>query len=155
MWSGAASEMLANIAELTREASADIAGLTRLLLPAQEEPLTRGQIDELLARTAKIGARLDYHITGDVGRISGSAAPVTYRILQEGLTNAVRPAPGAAIRVTITCGDGIQIEVLNQPVPAGAADLSELGSGQGLTGLAERAGAVGAPFSSGPEPAGG
>ena len=45
--------MLGNIAELAREASADVAGLTRLLCPAQEHPLAREQIEELLARTAQ------------------------------------------------------------------------------------------------------
>jgi signal transduction histidine kinase len=152
---GAAGEMLGNIAELAREASADIAGLTRLLLPAPDEPLARAQIEELLARTAKTGVRLDYDIAADVGQISGPAGPVTYRILQEGLTNAVRHAPGAAIHVTVTCGDGVRIEVVNQPAPAGAAGLGDLGSGRGLAGLAERAAAVGGTFASGPAPAGG
>jgi signal transduction histidine kinase len=152
---GAAGEMLGNIAELAREASADIAGLTRLLWPAREEPLARAQIQELLARTAKTGVRLDYDITGDVSQIAGPAAPVTYRILQEGLTNAVRHAPGAAIQVTVTCGDGVRIEVVNQPAPTGAAGLGDLGSGRGLAGLAERAAAVGGTFASGPAPAGG
>jgi signal transduction histidine kinase len=152
---GAAAEMLATIAEQAREASADIAGLTRLLSPAGDEPLTRAQIEELLARTAKTGVRLDYDIAGDVGQISGPAAPVTYRILQEGLTNAVRHSPGAAIHVSVTCGDGVRIEVVNQPAPPGAAGLGDLGSGRGLAGLAERAAAVGGTFASGPAPAGG
>jgi signal transduction histidine kinase len=152
---GTAGEMLGNIARLAREASADVAGLTRLLWPASQEPLAREQIEELLARTAKTGVRLDYDIAGDVGQISGPAAPVTYRILQEGLTNAVRHAPGAAIRVTVTCGDGVRIEVVNQPAQDGAAGLGDLGSGRGLAGLAERAAAVGGTFASGPAPAGG
>jgi signal transduction histidine kinase len=152
---GAADEMLGNIAELAREASSDIAGLTRLLRPAREEPLARAQIQDLLARTAKTGVQLDYDIADDVGQISGLAAQVTYRILQEGLTNAVRHAPGAAIKVTVTCGDGVRVEVVNQPAPAGAAGLGDLGSGRGLAGLAERAAAVGGTFASGPAPAGG
>jgi signal transduction histidine kinase len=154
---GAAGEMLGNIAELAREAGADIAGLSRLLLSAWEEPLARAQIEELFTRTAKTGVRLDYDIAGDVGQISGPAAPVTYRILQEGLTNAVRHAPGAAIQVTVTvtCGDGVRIEVVNQPAPAGAVGLGDLGSGRGLAGLAERTAAVGGTFVSGPAPAGG
>jgi signal transduction histidine kinase len=152
---GAAGEMLGNIAELAREASADIAGLTHLLLPAADEPLARAQIEELLAWTAKTGVRIDWDIAGDVGQISGPAGPVTYRILQEALTNAVRHSPGASIQVTVACGDGVRIEVVNQPAPAGAAGLGDLGSGRGLAGLAERAAAVGGTFASGPAPAGG
>jgi signal transduction histidine kinase len=152
---GAADEMLAAIAEQAREAGADLAGLARLLAPARDEPLARAQIEELLARTAKAGVRLDYDIAEDVGLICGPAAPVTYRILQEGLTNALRHAPGAAVKVTVACGDGVRIEVVNQPAPAGAAGLGDLGSGRGLAGLAERAAAIGGTMASGPAPAGG
>jgi signal transduction histidine kinase len=150
-----ASEMLANIAELAREAAADVAGLTRLLGPEQEPGLARAQIEELLARTARAGVRLDYAIAGDVSQVSGAAAAVLYRVLQEGLTNAVRHAPGAAIQVRVSCGAGVRIEVVNQPPPPGAAGLGELGSGRGLAGLAERAAAVGGTVASGPVPAGG
>ena len=152
---GTADEMLGNIAELAREADADIAGLTRLLRPDREERLARAQIEELLARMAKAGVRLDYDITGDVSQISGPAAPVTYRILQEGLTNAVRHAPGAAIQVSLTCGEGVRIEVVNRAAPADAVGPGYLGSGQGLAGLAERAAAVGGTIVSGPAPGGG
>jgi signal transduction histidine kinase len=151
----AADEMLGNISELAREASADVAGLTRLLRPGQDEHLARAQLEELLARTARTGVRLDYEIAGDVGQISGPATSATYRILQEGLTNAVRHAPGAAIQVTVTCGDGVRIEIVNQPAPPGAVGPGGLGSGRGLAGLAERAAAVGGTFASGPAPAGG
>ena len=128
----AAGEMLANIAELAREASADVAGLTRLLGAEPEPGLARAQIEELLARTARAGVRLDYAIAGDVSQVSGAAAAVLYRVLQEGLTNAVRHAPGAAIQVRVSCGAGVRIEVVNQPSPPGAARLGELGSGHGL-----------------------
>jgi signal transduction histidine kinase len=150
-----ASEMLANIAELAREAAADVAGLTRLLGPELEPGLARVQIEELLARTARAGVRLDYAIAGDVSQVSGAAAAVLYRVLQEGLTNAVRHAPGAAIQVRVSCGAGVRIEVVNQPSPPGAAGLGELGSGRGLAGLAERAAAVGGTVASGPVAAGG
>jgi signal transduction histidine kinase len=152
---GAADEMLGNIAGLAREASADIAGLTRLLGPASDEPLARAQIEELMARTARTGVRLSYDVAGDLGQVRGPTAHVAYRILQEGLTNAVRHAPGAAIQVTVTCGDGVRIEIVNEPAPAGAAGLGDLGSGRGLAGLAERAAAVGGTFASGPVPGGG
>jgi signal transduction histidine kinase len=152
---GAAGEILGNIVELAREASADIAGLALLLRPDQEERLARAQIEELLARTARAGVRLDYDIAGDAGQISGPAASAAYRILQEGLTNAVRHAPGAAIRVTVTCGDGVRIEIVNQPAPPGAAGLGDLGAGRGLAGLAERAAEAGGTVASGPAAAGG
>jgi signal transduction histidine kinase len=78
----AAGELLANIAELAREATTDISGLTRLLNPALEHPLTQ---EHLLARTTQTGVQLDFDIVGDVSSIPGHAARATYRILQEGL----------------------------------------------------------------------
>ena len=63
-----------------------------------------------------------------------------YRIVQEGLTNARKHAPGAEVTVTVSGGPGpgLTAEVRNRwpiGVPAGAAIP---GAGQGLTGLTER-----------------
>jgi signal transduction histidine kinase len=151
----AAGELLGNIAELAREATTDISGLTRLLTPALEHPLTQEHLDDLVARTAQTGVQLDVDIVGDVNSIPGHAARATYRILQEGLTNAIRHAPGAAIGVNVVCGDDIRLEIVNQSPPAGAVGIGELGTGHGLTGLAERIAALGGTFHSGPVPAGG
>jgi len=151
----AASELLANIAELAREATMDISGLTRLLNPALEHPLTQEHFEDLLARTAQTGVQLDFDIVGDVSLIPGHAARATYRILQEGLTNAIRHAPGAAIQVSVACGEGVRLEIVNCPPPAGAVGIGQLGSGHGLTGLAERTAAIGGTIHSGPVPAGG
>ena len=75
--------------------------------------------------------------------------------MQEGLTNAIRHAPGAAIQVSVACGDGIRLEIVNQPPPAGAVSIGQLGTGRGLMGLAERTAAIGGTIHSGPVPAGG
>ena len=150
-----AEELLADIAELAREATADISGLTSLLNPGLEHPLTREQLENLLARTAQTGVQLDFEIVGDVSSIPGHAARATYRILQEGLTNAIRYAPGAAIQVRVACGDCIRLEIVNHAPPVGAAGIGQLGSGHGLAGLAERAATLGGTLHSRPAPGGG
>ncbi|MGB6583663.1 MAG: histidine kinase [Streptosporangiaceae bacterium] len=151
----AAGELLGIIAELVREATTDIGGLTYLLNPTLEHPLTQEHLEDLLARTAQTGVQLDFDIVGDVSSIPGHAARATYRILQEGLTNAIRHAPGAAIHVSVACGNGIRLEIVNDMPPAGAVGIGELGSGHGLAGLAERAAALGGTIHSGPVPVGG
>jgi len=151
----AAGELLGNIAELAGEATRDISGLTSLLTPALEHPLTREHIEDLLARTAQTGVRLDFDIAGDVSSIPGHAARAAYRVLQEGLTNAIRHAPGAAIQVKVDCGDCVRLEIINHPPPAGGVGIGDLGSGRGLTGLTERAAAIGGSIHSGPVAAGG
>jgi signal transduction histidine kinase len=153
----AAGELLGNIADLAREATTDISGLTSLLNPSLEHPLTQEHIEILLARATQTGVRPDSKITGDVSSVPGDAARVTYRILQEGLTNAIRYAPGAAIHVRLACGggDGVRVEIVNEAPLPGAPGIGELGSGHGLTGLAERITALGGAIRSGPVPAGG
>jgi signal transduction histidine kinase len=70
-------------------------------------------------------------------------------------TNAIRHAPGPAIQVRVACGHCVRLEIVNHPPPAGAVGIGHLGSGHGLTGLAERAAAIGGTINSGPVPAGG
>lgn len=77
---------------------------------------------------------------GDVGTVSGH---VTYRVVQEALTNTQKYASDQTVRITITgaAEHGIRIDVRNQ--------LSALppsvppGSRSGLTGLAEQARQIG------------
>ena len=73
----------------------------------------------------------------------GTAAPgdaagrTVYRIVQEGLTNASKHAPGAVVEVEVT-GDpeaGIDVRVRN---PLGFGPSRTPGAGLGLVGLAER-----------------
>jgi signal transduction histidine kinase len=151
----AAGELLGNIADLDREAAADISGLTSLLNPSLEHPLTREQIEVLLARAARTGVRPNSEITGDVSSVPGDAARAAYRILQEGLTNAMRYAPGAAIHVKLACGDSVYVEIVNEAPLPGAPGIGELGSGRGLTGLAERVTALGGTIRSDPVALGG
>jgi hypothetical protein len=70
-----------------------------------------------------------------------------------------RPLPGLGI-----VADGQQASgaasrsstIRRQPaLPAGAVGIGQLGSGHGLTGLAERTAALGGTIHSGPVPAGG
>jgi signal transduction histidine kinase len=78
---------------------------------------------------------------GDVPAHVGRTA---YRVVQEGLTNARKHAPGAAVTVTASLGTDLHIEVRNPRGPARADPPSPIpGAGQGLVGLAERARLVG------------
>lgn len=63
-----------------------------------------------------------------------------YRVVQEGLTNARKHAPGTTVTVDVTgkTGDGLTIAV-RTPAPVGVrATPSIPGTGTGLVGLAER-----------------
>lgn len=64
-----------------------------------------------------------------------------YRIVQEGLTNARKHAPGAAVHIRLTGrpGDGLRLHVAN-PLGFGSGTP---GSGLGLVGVGERAALLG------------
>jgi signal transduction histidine kinase len=76
-----------------------------------------------------------------------------YRIIQEGLTNARKHAPGSEISLELrgTEGRALEIEVRNALAGAGAGAVPQRGRGLGLTGLEERARLAGGELSHGVE----
>jgi len=58
--------------------------------------------------------------------------------VQEGMTNAVRQAPGTAVRIVVSGSrdDGVSVELRN---PLGLRPAATPGGGLGLVGLSERA----------------
>src|SRR3954465_1762397 len=91
----------------------------------------------------------------------GDAAPPTsvgrtaYRIAQEGLTNARKHAPGAAVTLTVRAPDGdLEVEVRSLAPVAVAAAAPPPGTGTGLIGLAERVSLAGGTLEHGVDPDG-
>lgn len=91
----------------------------------------------------------------------GDAAPpaavgrTAYRIAQEGLTNARKHAPGAAVTLTVRAPDGdLQVEVRSLAPVAVAAAAPLPGAGTGLIGLAERVSLAGGELEHGVDPDG-
>ena len=84
----------------------------------------------------------------------GAVAHAAHRVVQESLTNALRYAAGAAVRVRVR-GDAetLELEVVNGPAPRAAA-LAGMGTGNGLRGLRERVQACGGRLDAGPLPRG-
>ena len=79
------------------------------------------------------------------------ASQIAYRVVQEGLTNALRYASGAAVAVRLADGGGeLVVEVSNGPAPNEDATLAGSGTGNGLRGLRERVTACGGKLSAGP-----
>jgi signal transduction histidine kinase len=90
------------------------------------------------SRAAGIRVRLD--IAPAAESVPAATGRAAYRIVQEGLTNARKHAPGATVRVAVggAAGDGLTIEVRN-PMPITVPARPIPGTGMGLIGLAERA----------------
>jgi histidine kinase len=72
--------------------------------------------------------------------LRGQVQRTAYRVVQEGLTNARKHAPGQAVAVTLGGAPGAELTVLVRNVlPAGALAAEIPGAGAGLAGLEERA----------------
>jgi signal transduction histidine kinase len=81
---------------------------------------------------------------------------VTYRVVQESLTNALKHAPGAAVEILVTgSANEVEIEVRNGPATAPASGLERSGGGRGLAGMRERVASCGGTIWLGPAQDGG
>jgi signal transduction histidine kinase len=116
-----------------------------------------GGIGELVAVAATTGTPVRMEDSGKPRAMSTASSHAAYRIVQEGLTNAYKHAPGAAIAVRLCYEpDALLVEVANGPVPQGdGAGLAGTGGGQGLTGLQERIRLAGGMLHTGPTGDGG
>jgi signal transduction histidine kinase len=112
-------------------------------------------IDQLLASSRAAGLAVTMTTTGRPPPAPGGVGLATYRVLQESLSNALRHAPGAAVRVQLAYhGDRLDLRVENDPPSRRAASPRGRG-GQGLTGMRERVGAYGGTLTTGPTAIGG
>lgn len=78
-------------------------------------------------------------VTGDPGGLPPEVSRAAYRVVEEGLTNAAKHAPGEPVAIHLTRETGTLLVTVTNPVTSGVTH----GGGYGLTGLAERAGAAG------------
>jgi signal transduction histidine kinase len=107
----------------------------------ERPPPRLADLPRLVAEARTAGQRVD---VAGAEAVSVAAAPrpqvqrTAYRVVQEGLTNARKHAPGVAARVRLARADGDWLEVsVTNPLPAGGAATIP-GTGAGLAGLAER-----------------
>ena len=97
-----AAEAFASISEAARQAGVEIDRLVELLndpVPAPSPGLRI--VEELVARAQASGLAITCQLRGDIDDLGGGGAEAAYRMVQEGVTNAMKHAPGAPIAVLI------------------------------------------------------
>jgi signal transduction histidine kinase len=107
-------------------------------------------VDEVVTRAGRSGLNVSCRFEGDRDRISQPVAHLAFRVVQESLTNALRYAPGADVRILISvdeAGQGLAVRVENDGSAQHDAQLA--GTGRGLVGLRERVQTLGGQFSAG------
>jgi signal transduction histidine kinase len=133
----ATRETLDAVGVAVAQAREDVAALVSLMEPGRPRPLTQTVLDELVERARATGSVVDLTVHGDPDGLPHEVAVAAHHVVQEALTNAFRYAPGAAVAIELSCWPPVTLEVVNTAPPTGS-ELTGLGAGRGLTGLAER-----------------
>jgi signal transduction histidine kinase len=152
----ATGEVFEAIAGAAREAEQDMQRLVALL---GDEDVGSARdltlIDELVARASRTGLNVSLRVEGDCADLDPAVAQVAFRVIQEGLTNALRYAASAPVSACVRGeADALVVEISNGRAERDAV-LAGTGTGNGLIGLSERVGARGGTVESGPTLAGG
>jgi signal transduction histidine kinase len=126
--------------------------------PEPPQP-TLDQIPGLIEESRAAGMRVRAQIEAPAEALPAAVGRTAYRVVQEGLTNARKHAPGAAVDVAVSAreGDDLVVEVVSRrPVGVAVAAGGDRmpGAGTGLIGLAERVALAGGELRHGPDAAG-
>ncbi|MGA5128746.1 sensor histidine kinase [Streptomyces olivoreticuli] len=138
----AARATLRSIEESARSALEDLDYVLGVLREEKAETAptrTLADLPELLDRLRHAGAVVEPELSGELAQVQGTLSRAAYRILQEGLTNALRHGAGGPIEVRVAVApDGLELGVVNRTGATGAGPGAFPTSGHGLPGLTER-----------------
>ncbi|MFC9908227.1 sensor histidine kinase [Streptomyces sp. NPDC059862] len=136
-------EALAAIEDTTRRTVGELDAVLGVLRDGDAPgtapaPTLAADLDCLLRRTRASGLRVTATVDADPAALPPVLSREAYRIVQEGLSNALKHAgDGAAVRLRIEVTDGhLEITVEN---PVASTPELRPGGGHGLRGIADRA----------------
>lgn len=140
-----AGEAVAAVGGAGREALTELRRLLGVLESGEPPSVPgEGRLADLVDRIRRAGQPVEFCEEGGPGPDGGPGLAV-HRVVQEGLTNAVRHARGRPTRVSVRHGGtGTEIEVVTEGSLRG-----EVRPGRGLTGLGERVKIFGGTFRAG------
>ncbi|MFD0639453.1 sensor histidine kinase [Catenulispora yoronensis] len=162
-----ARRALGAIEDAARGAMDELDHVLGLLREEDAERTPRPDLDDLerLAASARaVGTPVELRVPGDPAAALAAVPAVVsreaYRIAQEGLTNALRHAPGGVVTLTValegdadTAATGLTVTVEN-PLPQRrpGTRFRTSGGGRGAEGIAERVALLGGTATVGPTP---
>lgn len=157
----AAAEALRSVERCGREALVDLRQMIGVLHRADIGVLGAAspglaQLERLADRARAAGLPVDVRVEGEARPLPEGLDLVSYRVVQEALTNAIKHAGPASARVRVTFAAGcLKLEVADDGhgcVPGGP---SGEGAGHGLAGMRERLALYGGQLHTGRGPDGG
>ena len=140
-----------------REALAEMRRMVGVLRRPEEAPALAPQpslehLDRLVAQASEAGLEVDLRIEGEAVELPAGLDLTAYRLVQEGLTNAVKHAQAKRVQVVVQYSDGeVEVTVSDDGRGVGTGD----GGGHGLVGMRERVSVYGGELDAGPKPGGG
>jgi signal transduction histidine kinase len=107
--------------------------------PLDQPQPTYADLPQLVTEARESGLTIEYvdHVRSDDG-VPDVVGRTVYRIVQEGITNARKHAPGARLTIEVSGSPDAGVDILLRN-PLGFGPTSTPGSGLGLIGLSERA----------------
>jgi signal transduction histidine kinase len=163
----AAAQAFDQIADTANQADREIAYLVSLLVdegspadrldPFPSAAFLTGEhlpaaVQSLVASAKATGLDVTLHIVGATDDLQPAAAAAAYRIVQEGITNALKHSRGSPIQVSIASGETVTVEVVNGAARSMPDRLASSGGGHGLQGIRDRVVSLGGNVEAGPEP---
>jgi signal transduction histidine kinase len=147
---GAAREALAELRRLVGVLRDEAEPAERLPQPGLD------RVAELVEGARRAGVPAELRVVGSPRPLSAGVDLSAYRIVQEGLSNASRHAPGAPTTVELCYGSGaLHVRVANSRPPSTRRHGAFEDSGHGLVGMRERVAMLGGVLHVGPRPDGG
>jgi signal transduction histidine kinase len=150
-------EALLVVEQTGREALAEMRRMVGVLRRPEEAPALAPQpslqfLDKLVEHAREAGLPVDFRIEGEPEQLPAGVDLTAYRLVQEGLTNALKHARAHHAEVVVSYGDGhVELTVTDDGPGGGDGDKG----GHGLVGMRERVTVYGGELEAGPRPEGG
>jgi len=150
-------EALLVVEQTGREALAEMRRMVGVLRRPEESPAlapqpSLEQIERLVEQTREAGLPVELSVEGEPVHLPAGVDLTAYRLVQEGLTNAIKHARAGQAEVVVRYGDG-QVELTVTDDGPGGGDGG--GGGHGLVGMRERVSVYGGELEAGPRAGGG
>ena len=150
-------EALEIVEQTGREALAEMRRLVGVLRRPEEAPALAPQpslehLDRLVAQARESGLPVELRVEGEPTPLPPGVDLTAYRLVQEGLTNAIKHARAQRAEVLVRYADGeVEVTVSDDGLGGGDGDSG----GHGLVGMRERISVYGGELEAGPRPEGG
>jgi signal transduction histidine kinase len=112
-------------------------------------------VQALVNEVRRVGVLATCQVSGEPQKAGEAAQQAAYRVIQEGIANAVRHAPGAEVRVLVAVSAESMDVCIRNGRPPEPVTASTLGGGHGLIGIRERVSALGGTMRASATPQGG